>query len=99
VQEYVPDAASDEVGLRRKRSLDWLFDGSASLALDSIDVRCAGNSGVWSTVDIFVGAERYCDVVDIGRLGMLPCTDGATKLKLVDDGSEGAVDPEKLVEN
>jgi len=81
--------------------LVWLpLGGSASLALDSIDVKCAGNSGVWSTVaGMLVGVDRYCEVAVIGRLCMLPWTDGVTKLKLEDACSDGAVAVEKLVGN
>jgi hypothetical protein len=49
-----------------------------------MDVKCAGNSGVESTTDMLFGADRYCDVEDMGRALMLFCADGATKLKLDD---------------
>lgn len=79
---YVPVSAADEAGFCRC-SLDACeFCGSASLALDSIDVRWAGNSGVCSDpVGILVGVERYCEVDENGSPCRFPEIDGGTKAK------------------
>ena len=56
---YVPESAVDDAGFC-SCSLDWLEgSGPASLALDSIDVRCAGKSGVLSDIDgMLLGVGR-----------------------------------------
>lgn len=86
---------------RSDTMLLWLpLGGSASLALDSIEVMWAGNSGVWSTAeDMLPDVDRYCDVGFIERPCMLVCSEGVAKLKLADGCSDEAVDVEKLGEN
>lgn len=95
----MPLSADEEAGFCR-RSLEVLpVSGPASLALDSIDVRCAGKSGVWSVVvGILVGVGRYCgaEVVN-GRPCMLPEIEGGTNAKVDCEGP--AVVVEKLGEN
>jgi len=62
VHVYVPESAADDAGFCRRSTCDCEFcepSGSASLALDSIDVRCAGKSGGGSDADgMLVGVER-----------------------------------------
>jgi hypothetical protein len=83
----VPESAADEAGLARC-SFDCIGCkpwGLASLALESIDKRCAGNSGVGSDADGMFDGEAYgkpdiadrmkakagCEVpvVDVEKLG------------------------------
>jgi len=81
-------------------SLDWLrFSGPASLALDSIEVRCAGNSGVGSEGDgIIPDAVRYCDEAN-GRPCMFPEIAGGAKVKAAVGGVGPAALEEKFGEN
>lgn len=66
----------------------------ASLALDSIEVRCAGKSGICSDVVGMLLGVRKCDEAN-GRPCKLPEMAGAVKVNC----EEGATDVEKFDEN